>query len=65
MSTLDCLNSIRENDGSWCTAAETVLSNLEIEHGITMKGIRGPKVSKSLLLSVQQFQVQLYTDSKL
>ena len=33
--TLDHLNSIRESDPSWCTAAETAISNLEIERGIT------------------------------
>ena len=31
-STLDHLNSIRESDASWCTAAETAISNLETEH---------------------------------
>ena len=41
-STLDHLNSIREGDASWCTAAETAISNLETEHGITIKGSRGP-----------------------
>ena len=40
-STLDHLNSIRESDASWCTAAETAISNLETEHGITIKGGRG------------------------
>ena len=58
-STLDHLNSIRESDGSWCTAAETAISNLETEHGITIKGSRGPTVQKSLPLSVQQFRVQV------
>ena len=36
-STLDYLNSIRESDASWCTAAETAIWNLETEHGITIK----------------------------
>ena len=44
---------------SWCTAAETAISNLETEHGITNKGSRGPTVRKSPLLSVQQFRVQV------
>ena len=52
-STLDHLNSIRERDASWCTAAETAISNSETEHGITIKGSRGPTVRKSLPLSVQ------------
>ena len=58
-STLDHLNSIRDSDASWCTAAETAISNLETEHGITIKGSRGPTVRKSPPLSVQQFQVQV------
>ena len=40
-STLDHLNSIRKSDASWCTAAEPAISNLETEHGITIKGSRG------------------------
>ena len=40
-STLDYLNSIRESDASWCTAAETAILNLETEHGITIKGSKG------------------------
>ena len=39
-STLDHLNSIRESDASWSTAAESGISNLETEHGITIKGSR-------------------------
>ena len=35
-SILDHLNSIRESDASWCTAAETAISNLETEHGIAI-----------------------------
>ena len=58
-STLDHLNSIRESDGSWCTAAETAIWNLETEHGISTKGSRGPKVRKSPSLPFQQFQVQV------
>ena len=58
-STLDHLNSIRECDASWCTAAETAISNLETEHGITIKGSRGPTIRKSPLLSVQQFRLQV------
>ena len=54
-STLDHLNPIMESDASWCTAAETAISNLETEHGITIKGSRGPTVRKSPPLSVQQF----------
>ena len=52
-STLGHLNSIRESDASWCTAAETAISNLETEHGITIKGSKG--LRKSPPLSVQQF----------
>ena len=37
-STLHHLNSIRESDASWCTAAETAISNLETEHGATIQG---------------------------
>ena len=33
-STLDHLNFIRETNASWCTAAETAISNLEIGHGL-------------------------------
>ena len=58
-SKLDHLNSTRENDARWCTAAELAISNLETEHGITIKGSRGPTVRKSPPLSVQQFQVQV------
>ena len=58
-STIDHLNSIRKSDGNWSTAAETVISNLETEHGITIKGSRGPTVRKSPPLSVQQFRVQV------
>ena len=58
-STLDHLNSIRESDASWGTAAGTAILNLETEHGITIKGSRGPTVRKSPPLSVQQFQVQV------
>ena len=54
-STLDHLNYIRESDASWCTAAEKAISNLETEHGLTIKGSRGPTVRKSPPLSVQQF----------
>ena len=43
-STLDHLNFIKESEASWCTAAETAISNLETEHGITIKGSRGPIV---------------------
>ena len=57
-STLDYLNSIRESDASWCTAAETAILNLETEHGITIKGSWGPTVRKLPPLSVQQFQVK-------
>ena len=39
-STLDHLNSIRGSDASWCSAAETDISNLETEQGITIKGSR-------------------------
>ena len=46
-STLDLLNSIWESDASWCAAAETAISNLETEHGITIKGSKGPTVWKS------------------
>ena len=46
-SRLDRLNSIRESDASWCTTAETAISNFETEHGITIKGSRGPTVQKS------------------
>ena len=56
-SALDHLNSIREIDGSCCTATERAISNLETEHGITIKGSRGPTVWKSPPLSVQQFWV--------
>ena len=52
--TIDHLNSIREYDASWCTAAETPISNLGIEHGITIKGSGGLTVQKSPPLSVQQ-----------
>ena len=55
-SILDHLNSIRESDVSWCTAAETAILNLETEHGITIKGSRG---RKSPPLTVQQFRVQV------
>ena len=58
-STLDHLNSIRESDASLCTAAESAISNLETEHGITIKGNRGPTIRKSPPLSVQQFRVQV------
>ena len=34
-STLGHLNSIRESDTSWCTAAVTAICNLETEHGKT------------------------------
>ena len=46
-NTLDHLNSIRESDTIWCSTAETAISNLETEHGITIKGSRGPTVRKS------------------
>ena len=49
-STLDHLNSIRESVASWCITAETVISNLETEHGITIKGSRGPTVRRNHLL---------------
>ena len=41
-------------DASWCTAAETAISNLETEHGITIKASR---VTSPPL--VQQFRVQV------
>ena len=44
---------------SLCTAAEIAISNLENEHGITIKGSRGPTVQKSPPLTVQQFRVQV------
>ena len=58
-SLLDHLNSIWENDASWCTIAETAISNLEIDHGITIKGSRGTNSTESPPLSVQQFQVEV------
>ena len=51
---------------NWCTVAETAISNLETEHGITIKCSRGPTAWKSPPLSVQQFRVQvaiLYLDT--
>ena len=45
-STLDHLNSIRESDASWCSAAETAISNFEIGHRITIKGSWEPTVQK-------------------
>ena len=38
---------------------QTALLNLETEHGITIKGSRGPTLLKSPPLSVQQFRVQV------
>ena len=58
-SRLVHLNSIRKSDASWCAAAETAISNLETERGITTKGSSGPTVRKSPPLSVQQFRVQV------
>ena len=58
-STLDHINSIRESDSSWYTAVETAISNLETEHGITIKGSRGPAIQKSPPLLVQPFRVQV------
>ena len=58
-SILDHLNSIRESDASWCTAAETAILNLETEHGKTIKGSKGPTVWKSPPLSVHQFRLQV------
>ena len=58
-STLHHLNSIRESDASLYTVAETAISNLETEHGITIKSSRGPTVRKSPPLSVQQFRVKV------
>ena len=52
-NSLDNLNSIRESDASWCTAAQTSILSLETEHGITIKGSRGPKVQKPPPFSVQ------------
>ena len=46
-------------DASLCTAAETAISNLETEHGITIKGSRGPTVWKSPPLTVQYFWIQV------
>ena len=54
-STLDHLNSIRDSDANWCTAADTAISNIETGHGITIKGSKGPTVLKLPPLSVQQF----------
>ena len=54
-SILDHLISIRESGASLYTAAETAIPNLETEHGITIKGSRGPAVRKSPPLSVQRF----------
>ena len=48
-----------ESDASWYTAAETAISDLETEHGITIKGSRGPTVRKSPTLSVQQFRMAI------
>ena len=66
-STLDHLNSIMEIDASWCTAAETAPSNLETEHGITIKGSRGDR--NLLLCQFNSFDTcdyspHLYTNSK-
>ena len=58
-STLDHLNSSRESNASWCTAAVTAVLNLETEHGITINGSWGPTVRKSPPLSVQQFLIQV------
>ena len=48
-----------EIDASWCTAAETAISDLETEHGIKIKGSRVPTVRKSPPLSVQQFRMAI------
>ena len=56
-STLGHLNSIRESDASWCTAAETAICNLETEHGTTIQGTRTNSMEITSL-SVQQFRVQ-------
>ena len=45
-SKLDHLNSIRENAANWYTAAETTILNLEIGHGMTIKGSREPTIQK-------------------
>ena len=58
-STLDHLNSIRDSDANWCTVFKTAISNFKTEHGITIKGSRGPTVRKSPPLLVQQFQAQV------
>ena len=51
-NTLDDLNSIRESDASWCNAADTDISNLETEHGITIKVGMGPMEITSFVSSI-------------
>ncbi len=55
-STLDHINTIRESDASWCTAVETAISNLETEHGITIKGSRGPTYGNHLSCQFNSFE---------
>ena len=56
---LDYLNSIRESDASWC-AAETAISNLETEHGITIKGSRDPQYRNQLLCQFNSFEYRCH-----
>ena len=55
-STLDHLNSIRKSNGSWFTAAETAISNLETQHGIITIGSSGPTVQKLPLCQSNSFE---------
>ena len=55
-STLDLPNSLRESDASWCTAAETAISNLETEHGITIKLVRDQHYGNQLLCQLNSFK---------
>ncbi len=53
---LDHLNSIRESGASWCTAAETAISNLETEHGITIKDIGDQQYGNHLFCRFNSFE---------
>ena len=69
-SILDHLNTIRKNDASWFTAAETAILNLEIGHGITINGLADQNSTEmtsfvnSTVSSTSGYSPLWYTESK-
>ena len=57
--TLEELKSLRYSEASWCTSAESAISSLETEHGITVKSRTGPNRAATAISSIEEFRVHV------